>query len=98
MKFFPGSIVTIVLHSPREKLIGVLEEINAAGITLRGIDLSYFEDWSRAIASGEPHLSMGDYFFPMWRVERMTLDERNGEIPSMAEQFEAITGSKFDEQ
>jgi hypothetical protein len=98
MKFFPGSIVTVILHSPREKLIGVLEEISAAGVMLRGIDLSYFEDWSRAVASGEPHLSMGDYYFPMWRVERVALDQRDGEIPSMAEQFEKITGLKFDEQ
>jgi hypothetical protein len=86
MKFFPGSIVTVILHSPREKLIGVLEEISAAGVMLRGIDLSYFEDWSRAVASGEPHLSMGDYFFPMWRGGGGARDQPGGGEPSKAVQ------------
>ena len=98
MKFSSGEIVTIILHSPREKLLGVLDEISAAGVALRGIDLNYYEDWSRSIASGEPHLNMADYFFPMWRVEKVTRDEANGEIPSMAEQFESRTGRKFEEQ
>lgn len=98
MKFSSGEIVTIILHSPREKLLGVLSEIGAAGITMRGIDLDYFDDWTRAMVAGEPRLSMVDYFFPMWRVERIIRDERNGEIPSMAEQFMARTGRRLDEQ
>jgi hypothetical protein len=40
---------------------------------------------------------MSDYFFPMWRVERITRDERSGEIPSMSEQFEQRTGLKISE-
>lgn len=83
------------MHSPREKLLGVMDEISAAGIFMRGIDLGYFDDWSRAIAAGEPHLHMSDYFVPMWRVERITRDAANGEIPSMAEQFERNTGKSL---
>jgi hypothetical protein len=41
---------------------------------------------------------LGYYFFPLGRVEGVGLDQRDGEIPSMAEQFEKITGLKFDEQ
>jgi hypothetical protein len=98
MKIEPGEIVIAVLHSPREKLIGILEDINAAGVTVRAVDLSYFEDWCRSIAAGEPHLGMTDYFFPMWRVERITRDDSSADIPSMSEQFEARTGARLSEQ
>jgi hypothetical protein len=91
MKFEPGDYVIAVMQNPREKIFGILEEVSAAGITIRGIDLEYFEDWSRAVASGEPHLPMNEQFVPMWRVERMMRDQRNGEVPSLAEQFEART-------
>jgi hypothetical protein len=97
MKFDQGDSVIIVLRDPREKLLGILDEISTAGITLRGIDLSYFEDWVYSIVANEPYLPMNDYFIPMWRVERLTRDERNGEIPSMAEQFEERTGKNLSE-
>jgi len=97
MKFNSGDSVIINLRDPREKLLGILDEINTAGVTMRGIDLSYFEDWIRSIVDEEPYLPMNDYFFPMWRVERMTRDEPNGEIPSMAEQFEERTGKNLTE-
>jgi len=95
MKIAPGEIVIAVLHSPREKLIGVLDEINPAGVSLRAVDLGYFDDWCRSIAAGEPHLGMTDYFLPMWRVERITRDEGSEEIPSMAAQFESRTGKEL---
>jgi hypothetical protein len=97
MKCQAGDSVILILQNPREKIFGVIDEINAAGITIRGIDLEYFEDWSRAIASGEPHLAMSETFFPMWRVERMSRDKSNGDIPSMEEQFEERTGLKLSE-
>lgn len=95
MKFDQGDSVIIILRDPREKLLGLLDEISTAGVTMRAIDLSYFEDWVRSIVADEPHLPMNDYFFPMWRVERMTRDEPTGEIPSMAEQFEERTGKNL---
>ena len=71
----PGRAVLLVLHSPREKCWGVLEEISAAGVFLRGMDLSSFDDWTRAVAHDEPFVGLNDLFFPMWRVERLTRDE-----------------------
>jgi hypothetical protein len=97
MKFQSDDSVMVTLHSPREKLLGVLNEINAAGVTLRAIDLTYFDDWVRAIVEGEPYLPMNDYFLPMWRVERVTRDETSADIPSMADQFEKRTGRKLSE-
>ena len=98
MSIQPGDSVIVVLHSPREKLLGILQEINAAGLSLRSIDLSYFDDWCRAIAAGEPHLPMNDNFFPMWRVERVSRDQTSVGVPSMADQFEALTGRKLFDQ
>ncbi len=98
MKIEPGDTVFAVLHSPREKLLGILGEISSAGITLRSIDLGYFDDWCKSIASGEEHLQMSDNFFPMWRVERLTRDETAVNFPSMAEQFETRTGKQILDQ
>ena len=92
MKIEPGESVIVVLHTPREKLFGILDEISAAGLFVRAIDLSYFDDWCRSIVEGEPYLSMSDYFLPMWRVERMMRDESTAESGSMSEQFEQRTG------
>jgi len=98
MNITPGYSVIAVLHSPREKLLGILGEISPAGITIRSIELGYFDDWCSAIAAGEPHLPMSENFFPMWRVERMSLDETVDDVPSMADQFEARTGRKLTEE
>ena len=95
MKFDAGDVVIAVLHSPREKLLGVLDSVEAAGVTMRSIDLGYFDDWCRSIASGEPHLEMTDNFFPMWRVERISRDESTEDMPSMADQFETRTGRRL---
>lgn len=91
MKIETGESVIIILHSPREKLFGVLHEINASGVFMRGIDLNYFDEWIRAIAGGEQYLPMQDYFLPMWRVERMTRDESSAGLLSLTEQFEQRT-------
>ena len=93
----PGDAVIIVLHSPREKCWGVLDEINAAGVFLRGLDLNAFEDWVHAVAHQEPFIGLTDIFFPMCRVERLTRDERAGDIPSLAEQFETRSGRQIHE-
>lgn len=89
----PGAIIIVILHSPREKCWGSLNRIDGAGIFLRGLDLNAFDDWTHAIMHDEPFIGPTDLFFPMWRVERLTRDERTGDVPSMAEQFEARTGS-----
>lgn len=92
-----GAAVIIVLHSPREKCWGMLDEINAAGVFLRGLDLNAFDDWTRAVVHDEPFIGLTDLFFPMWRVERLTRDEAAGGVPSLAEQFEKRTGRALEE-
>jgi hypothetical protein len=94
-KIKSGESVIIILQNPREKIVGILHEINGSGVFVRGIDLTYFDDWTRSIANSEPYLPMQDYFFPMWRVERISKDENSFEMPSMAEQFQQRTGLSF---
>jgi hypothetical protein len=94
----PGDIVVVVLHSPREKLLALLDEISPAGIVIRSIELGYFDDWCRSIADGEEHLRMSDNFFPMWRVERITRDDPVGDGQSLTEQFESRTGQRLTDQ
>lgn len=95
MKITHGESVIIVLHSPREKILGILDSIDAAGVSVRGIELGYFDDWCRSISAGEQHLNTEDNFYPMWRVERISRDLGSHEVPSMSELFEQRTGLKF---
>ena len=92
-----GTAIILVLHSPREKCWGVLDEISAAGVFLRGLDLNAFDDWVRAIMHDEPFMGLSDLFFPMWRVERVSRDENAGGVSSLAEQFEQRTGRSVQE-
>lgn len=87
------SIIVVSLHTPKEKVWGELLAINQAGITIRGIDLNSFDHFVRAInePDGE-RVGFPTLFFPMNRVERITLDESSGAIPSMAELFNRKIG------
>lgn len=91
--FRAGTPVLVYLHSPREKVIGVLVSLHAAGIEVRGIDLSAFDDWVRQEARGEePGLGLVTLFYPMSRVERMERDETVGGLESFADRFRRETG------
>jgi hypothetical protein len=93
----PGAAVVIVLHSPREKCWGILDEVSGAGVFLRGLDLNAFDDWLRALVHEEPFVGFGDLFFPMWRIERISKDEASGGIPSLCQQAERRTGRAIGE-
>jgi hypothetical protein len=89
----PHSIVVISLHSPKEKLWGELVDISNAGVTLRGIDLSSFDDFvSQILHPDGDRTGLPTLFFPMLRIERIALDEARGSIPSLAEVFAKKVG------
>ena len=92
--FAENSVVLVTLNSPREKYWGSIIAISASGVSLRGIDLHSFEDFARQVKNGE-EVQPNSVFFPMHRVERMELDVRNGEIPSMTERFAGKAGREF---
>ena len=86
------SAVLVSLQNPKEKFWGVVLSVQTSGITVRGIDLNSFDDWSRGVAKGEGDMGLSTTFFPIHRVERVTLDETVGSVLSLAETFEARVG------
>jgi hypothetical protein len=92
-----GVPVLVVLHSPREKCWGILDEITSAGVFLRGLDLNAFDDWLSAVVHNEPFLGFATLFFPLWRVERISRDEPSGGLPSLAQQAEQRTGRTLED-
>jgi hypothetical protein len=92
-----GMTVLLSLHSPREKIWGLLADLSPAGIQIRGIDLNTFDDWVRMVMHNEHYMALTYVFIPMWRVERMSLDETVGEILSLEEQFHQRVGISLQE-
>lgn len=88
-----NSVVVVTLHTPREKIWGELLSLNTAGITVRGIDLNSYDDFVRQVLHPEQdRVGLPTLFFPMQRVERISLDEPSGSIPSLADLFEQKVG------
>ena len=91
--FDSSSLVIVNLVNPKEKFFGVLINLSPAGITVRAINLDSFDDWLRQIAKGdEPNLDLITMFVPLFRVERVFLDEPSGAIKSFAQRFEEVVG------
>ena len=91
--FEDQSLVVITLVNPKEKFFGVLRSLSAAGLTMRAINLDSFDDWIRQIAKGEEtDIDMFTMFVPLFRVERIFLDEPAGAIRSFAQRFEDVVG------
>lgn len=87
------AIVIVSLHAPKEKVWGRLLSLDAAGVTIQGIDLNGFDDWLRQVVDAEPAvLLLSTVFYPMHRIERIAQDEPSGEIPSIAQRFRHRVG------
>ena len=91
----PGDIVGVQLSSPREQVWGVLLRLDQSGVELRGIEMGIFEEWCMQLARGsDVELGPSTAFFPAHRIERISLDERIGAVPSVAERFKQNTGKE----
>jgi len=55
-------------------------------------NLSSFDDWARAVARREASLDLQTMFVPLFRVERMFLDEQVGEVESYSQRFHRMAG------
>lgn len=97
--FAPGDLVLVHLVNPTEKFWGVLVDLGVAGVTLRGIGVSSFDDWvaQAARAEGRPTLDLTTMFVPLFRVERMFRDEAVGEVESYGRRFEKRVGQAVEE-
>jgi hypothetical protein len=59
------------------------------GIVFRGLSLEIFEHWVNELVRGEgASLGLSTTFVPLFRVERIFLDEQVGEVESYRQRFE----------
>ncbi len=93
-----GSIVTVHLIQPSEKFWGLLYRVDPAGITFRGIAIDSFEDWLGELVQGEEvGLGLATMFVPLFRVERIYLDEPVGGVESLGQRFTRRLGIRVEE-
>lgn len=93
MKIEPGDLVIVHLINPTEKFWGVLIELGVAGVALRGISVSSFDDWMAQAVRREPQaLGLSTMFVPLFRLERLFLDEPVGQVESYRQRFERRVG------
>jgi len=93
-----NNIVIVSLASPKEKIWGQLLQLDAQGVTVRGIEINSFDDFVRQIVDREEcTVGMTQVFYPMHRVERVALDESCGSIPSLSDRFHSLVGLSLQE-
>ena len=91
--FEPNALVIVNLVNPKEKFFGVMRALSPAGVTMRAINLDSFDDWIHQIARAEDcDIEMITMFVPLFRVERIFLDEPVGAVMSYSQRFEQVTG------
>ncbi len=91
--FERSSLVIVNLVNPKEKFFGVLTALSPAGVTVRAINLDAFDDWIHQIARNEEvNLDLVTMFVPLFRVERIFLDEPSAAIKSYSERFQETVG------
>lgn len=87
--------VIIYLQNPREKYWGVLHDSTPAGVWLSGTGLRNLEEWLNfGFRQGDPAPAFTTTFFPMHRVEKITVDETEGGIPSLKATILERTGTE----
>ena len=97
LPFKRDQLVVLITNHPREKWLGRLLGLEAAGIALRGFDLSPWEDVLSLIRAGEgDQVAVATRFVPMHRIESLYLDEPSSGVPSLAEVFQKRTGVEAD--
>jgi hypothetical protein len=93
LPFTQGQRVVLVLREPRERMWGLLQGLEPAGVAIRGLDLQVWEEILGLVRSGEgDQVSFGTRFYPMHRLESLYLDEPSSGVPSLGEDFLRRTG------
>lgn len=96
-----GHCVVIYLGSPREQVFGILLGMSASGVVVRGLTIGGVDDWLRELepesAAEVAGHGLATTFYPMHRVEKMSLDEPSYGAPPIQERFRQRTGLTFAE-
>jgi hypothetical protein len=89
----PGDLVVVHCANPKEKLWGLITALDAAGLTLRGLDLGSVEDWLRQERSeSQPLIRPTTLFLPMHRVLRIDLEESSDAVESYGDRYAEACG------
>lgn len=93
-----GDIVILHLSNPPEQFWGVLEDLSPAGVTFRGLNVGSFEDFLAQAARGGDEQSLGfsTMFVPLFRVERLFLDQQVGIVESYQQRFAQRVGATLE--
>jgi hypothetical protein len=96
--FAPNALVIVNLISPKEKFFGVLRALSPAGVTMLAVNLDSFDDWVHQIARAEEaEIEMVTMFVPLFRVERIFLDEPAGAVQSYSQRFAQVVGREIND-
>jgi len=91
-----GAVVIAYLQDPKERMFGILFDLNPCGLTIRGLDLAFFDDWMHQEASREEkQITPLTRFYPMHRIQRVELDENIGMIPGLSRRFAQEVGQEL---
>jgi hypothetical protein len=95
----PGDVVVVHCREPREKVWGLLLQLDGVGVCVRGMDLGSVEDWIRQQATGgEQLLGPSTFLVPLHRVQRVDLDEVTvGGVAGFAQRYLAACGRPVSE-
>jgi hypothetical protein len=74
------------MHSGKLVLVTLVDPC----LNVRSSDLESLDDFTQLVKAGEA-VSASVVFFPMHRAPRIEEDNRNGELPALAEPFRAET-------
>ena len=85
--------IVVYLQSPREKFWGILHGCSPSGIWTSGAGLKNLEEWlDFGFRQGDEAPTLSITFFPMHRVEKITVDQTEGGLPSLHETIRIRTG------
>jgi hypothetical protein len=89
--FRPGALVLVTLQSPREKFFGSVLSLAPFGLEFCGIPLDSIDDFIAQLREDE-HVRPATLFLPMHRIERLEIDQRSGDLPTISERFQSKSG------
>jgi len=93
LPFASGQIVVVVLRDPRERVWGRLLGLETAGLAMRGLELTPWEEVLTLVKHEEDdQVAITTRFYPMHRVEALYLDEPSSGVPSLSQDFKRRSG------
>jgi len=92
-----NDFINVHLGDPREQFWGRLLRLDQAGVLIRCIDVKQIENFRYQFNRNDRSVFPQTLFFPMRRIEHISLDEKVGSIPSTIETIREQTGLSDDE-